>query len=320
VRKLILFAFASLLWVGGAADAATTTRLCTKEEAKQADSRLNKIASDADLQEKIIGRHAEFGLPRATGPVANERILIQDGYIMDHDDDLRTSLWVTYRLTKKDMADATGMGRVNCFRKDPRLAENAAAFPADYSEPRYDQGHLANDADLKDDLTDQLNSYVMSNMSPQECRFNRGIWLSLESLSRIWASKYGTIYITSGAIFDRNGDKVRDDDAMSRRMTSNSGKKRVAVPSHYYKIILRKDGSQFRSIAFLLKNTNTAHGIKWSDVRPDVENTLTTIEEIEDESDLKMFPDIDRSKIDQSAGGDGWSMDKNNANLEAGCS
>src|SRR5690349_21216006 len=90
----------------------------------------------------------------------------------------------------------------------------------------------------------------MSNMSPQECRFNRGIWLSLESLSRVWAIEYGTIYITSGAIFDRDDDKVRDNDAESRRMTSNAGKKRVAVPSHYYKIILRKDGESFRSIAF----------------------------------------------------------------------
>jgi endonuclease G, mitochondrial len=101
---------------------------------------------------------------------------------MSHDDDLRTALWVGYRLTAQDQTDAEGQDRVNCFRKDPRISFDSAATPADYREPRFDQGHMTNHADLKDELLDQINTYVLSNMSPQECKFNRGIWLSLESL------------------------------------------------------------------------------------------------------------------------------------------
>jgi len=218
-----------------------------------------------------------------------------------------------------DDEEAEGQQRVKRFRRDPRIPSNGGADPADYEEPRFDQGHMANDADLKDQLIDQLNTYLMSNMSPQECRFNRGIWLSLESLTRVWASKYGTIYVTSGAVFDRNNDSVRDDDADAVRMKSNSGKKRVAVPSQYYKVILRKDQTGFHSIAFLLDHTKKAHGVKWVDVRPDVEAAITTIEEIEDKSDLKLFSDIDRNEIVQSSDGDGWAMDKNASKLESGC-
>ena len=58
-----------------------------------------------------------------------------------------------------------------CFRQDPRLTSTETAILADYDEPIYDRGHLANDADLKDDLTEQINTYVLSNMSPQHCRF-----------------------------------------------------------------------------------------------------------------------------------------------------
>jgi DNA/RNA endonuclease G (NUC1) len=102
-------------------------------------------------------------------------------------------------------------------------------------------------------------------------------------------------------------------------MKSNSGHKRVAVPSQYYKVILRKDLDGFHSIAFLLDHTKKAHGVKWADVRPDVEDAITTIEEIEDKSDLKLFPDLDRDEIGQSPDGEGWAMDKNASNLESGC-
>lgn len=308
-----------LLFAVGMGSAHAATRSCTDEEEAKANERLQEIVDDANLQEKLIRQHLKFGIPTATGPVANERILVQDGYVTNHDDDLRTALWVGYRLTAEDQRNADGEDRVNCFRRDPRIPSKSAANPADYSEPRYDQGHLANDADLKDDLVDQINSYVMSNMSPQECRFNRGIWLSLESLTRVWASEYDTVYVTSGAIFDRDNDDVRDDDADAVLMKSNSGKKRVAVPSHYYKVILRKDGDEFRSIAFLLQHTRKAHGVKWSAVRPDVEDTITTIEEIEDKGDLTLFPDLDRSMIEQSSGGEDWVMDRNASNLESGC-
>lgn len=301
------------------AHAHAEARSCTEDEKADADARLLKISGDASLQNQLVEQHLKFGAPTPTGPVENDRMLVQDGYVMNHDDDLRTSTWVGYRLTAEDQENAEGQDRVNCFRRDPRIPSKSAANPADYKEPRFDQGHLTNDADLKDDLTDQINTYVMSNMSPQECRFNRGIWLSLESLTRVWATEYGTVYVTSGAIFDRDDDNNRDDDADAVLMKSNSGKKRVAVPSHYYKIILRQEGEEIHSVAFLLKHTRTAHGVKWSDVRPDVEKTLTTIEEIEDKSDLALFPDLDRNTLTQSSEGEGWVMDRNATNLESGC-
>lgn len=121
---------------------------------------------------------------------------------MLHDEDLRTSLWSSYALTKTDMDNTTGKPRVNCFRSDPRLKKAKSAAKSDYDEAIYDQGHMTNDADLKDDLLEQLNTYVLSNMSPQHCRFNRGIWLSLEHLTRAWAREYETVFITSVAIFD----------------------------------------------------------------------------------------------------------------------
>ena len=76
-------------------------------------------------------------------------MLVQEGFTLLHDDDLRTALWVSYRLFETDIEEgAEAEARVDCFRKDPRLTDGASK--SDYDEPIFDQGHMANDADMKD--------------------------------------------------------------------------------------------------------------------------------------------------------------------------
>lgn len=300
-------------------DAQAASRNCTADEKAGADIRLAEIGADKALKDKLIDWHLRFGVHKAAGPTDNEEMLVQGGYVMDHDSDLRTSLWVSYRLTAKNMIDAKGKQRVNCFRKDPRRGPANAAIISDYDEPRYDQGHMANDADLKYDLTEQLNSYILSNMSPQECRFNRGIWLSLEALTRAWATKYDTIYVTSGAIFDRDNNDARDADADAERMHSRNGKARVAVPSHYYKVLIRRDGDKFRSITFLLDHTNARHGTKWEQVRPHAEAAIKPVALIEKKAGLHLHPNLDRAKLIESQSGEEWDLSLGGSNLEGGC-
>jgi DNA/RNA endonuclease G (NUC1) len=237
--------------------------------------------------------------------------MYQGGYLLTHDPELRTAVWVSYRLDGDDIDNAAGQERVNCFRRDPRLENDEAATPTDYKEPTFDQGHMTNDADLKDDLLEQVNTYVMSNMSPQHCRFNRGIWLSLEHLTRIWANndQYGAILVTSGAVFDRDDVIGRDADDVATRMLSNNGNERVAVPSHYYKVILRQDEASWKSIAFLLPHTNTDHGTSWSDVKPDVIDTIVSISEVEELASLRLHPALNRSELTETILGSDWDFD-----------
>jgi len=305
--------------LGDCTAAEAATRTCTLDERALADARLLEIANDELLQSQLIHWHLPFGVPVATHPIDNERLLVQGGYVMDHDDDLRVAVWVGYRLTAKDRIDAKGKDRVNCFRRDPRIPTALTGDPSDYNEPRFDQGHMANDADLKDDLVEQLNSYVMSNIAPQECRLNRGIWLSLESLTRDWASMYDTIYVMSGAIFDRDGDSVRDDDSDAQRMESRNGLERVAVPSQFFKIIVRRDDEGYKSITFLIENTNDPHGATWVAVRPDILQAVSSIEQVEDLGDLILFPDLNRNRLIESFAGEGWAFESGDSNLENTC-
>ena len=219
--RLVVLSVPAMLLTMAAPDWAYS-RNCTVQEKESANARLLEIEDSPILQASLVKRHAPWGVHRSTGSVAGERVLHQDGYILSHDSDLRTALWVAYRLSRAEVEAGEGKDRVNCFRKDPRMTKAETATTTDYNEARFDQGHMANDRDMKDVLREQVNTYIMSNMSPQDDCFNRGIWLSLEHQVRRWARAYGEVYVTSGASFDRNGDGVRDADEEAERMKSRN--------------------------------------------------------------------------------------------------
>lgn len=217
-----------------ASQGAIAADLCSASEKAVADNALTLSASE---KAKALGEHLPWGAPRPQSPSANEVQLVQSDYVIQYDSGLRIPIW-----TADHVVDAAigKVDRSDCFRADPRLTKEAAASPADYDEPIFDQGHFTPSADVTKSRLSVHNSFLMSNMAPQFCQFNRGVWQILEGLTRLWAKEYGEVYVLSGSVFDRNGDGVRDPDDLTVRMTSRNRQQRVAVPSAFYKIIARK--------------------------------------------------------------------------------
>lgn len=226
------------------------TRKCTPRELKDGDKWL--WLSPADKQLSI-----ETQLPWGAPPEANETtnpLLVQRDYVIRYSTTLLVPLWSAEKLTWSKIGKVKG--RVECFRADPRIPAPLASLPSDYKEPIYDQGHSVPDADQDRTVRSVVNTYVMSNMSPQTCQFNRGIWQILEQVTRRWAKAYKTVYVLNGAVFDRDGDGVRDPDDQAVRMKSNNLKTRVAVPSAFYRIIARPElDGRVATIAILLPHT-----------------------------------------------------------------
>lgn len=239
----------SLLWgVAGGAQAADN---CTPAQAKAADKELWLSPTDQQLS---LSTHLPWGAPKEPASATNEHLLVQRDYVIDYDDDLRIPIWTAHRIVAKNLKS----GRTNCFRQDVRLRASVASSPTDYAEPIFDQGHMTPNGDQSMNLTATLNSFVMSNMTPQFCQFNRGVWQILEVLVRRWADEHGTIYVISGSVLDRDGDGARDPDSAAIRMKSNNKQKRVAIPSAFYKIIAFKnpDGS-LSTLTILLPHDQT---------------------------------------------------------------
>lgn len=224
----------------------------------QYDALLNLTAAQKKSAET---RHIPDGLPVPAAPVTHEHLLHQQDYVTWYDDDdLRVPLYVAYRLAKKNVT--TPRDRLNCFRPDPRLTTNAAAQWVDYDEPTFDQGHLAPNGDFTGTEAMMINTYLYSNMTPQQKVFNEHTWERLEALVRMWCNKRGDLFVITGAVFDKDGNGLRDADTDASRVPPLN---RVAIPTGFYKIIFNKHTlSADESIAILLPHDNAKHnGDAW---------------------------------------------------------
>jgi len=285
----VVFLFGLILSIAGLSgySAAAQSRNCTAEESATADKQLRLNKRDQQIS---IERHLPWGVPTATIPVDNEVLLVQRDYVINYDKDLLVPIWTAHRL------DAKGLGtidRVDCFRTDPRIDAPHASLKSDYAEPIFDQGHLSPNGDMSRALVPVLNSFLMSNMTPQYCQFNRGVWQMLESLVRLWVADKdrGTLYVITGSVFDRDNDGKRDPDASAKRMKSKNGKSRVAVPSHFYKILIHQRGDgAVETISFLLPHDQT--DLDGNEAFQYLEQHIRSVEEIQAVAGLQFFPKV----------------------------
>jgi len=166
------------------------------------------------------------------------RILFHKEYVLCYDLPRRVAKWAIYRLEAKDVVPGE---RLNAFRSDPRLPEDQNPACDDYRGSGYDRGHLVPRSDMNRSRYAVVNTFFLTNMSPQLPNVNQGAWARLEDLVRLWAKRYGAVHVISGTIFDDDDD--RRPDPVSWAEPTKEGAD-VRVPSHFYKIILREQGGE----------------------------------------------------------------------------
>lgn len=289
-RKTLFQSFASWVFTGLLVTfflcGATLSQTCTgcqvsQQKVANADALLHLDDSEKAEAE---ARHLLGGRPIPPADATNELMLHQLEWITWYDDDLRVPLWVAYELTRADAS--VQRTRKNCFRKDPRLPDDVASVCEDYEEPIFDRGHLVPSADLLRTELAMINSFVFSNMAPQHDRFNQGIWARLESKVRAWARVADGIYVVTGAVFDKDGDGQRDADEDADVVAPTN---RVAIPTHFYKIVLHVRPSGFiDTISILLPHLDQNVG----NTNNYLFKHITTIDEIEALTGIDFFPEL----------------------------
>ncbi|XP_065059538.1 venom phosphodiesterase CdcPDE-like isoform X2 [Rhopilema esculentum] len=202
--------------------------------------RKNLDLSNTEIQ-KALETHLPLGIPQG-GAGKQGCVLTQRHYVIGYSGYLHVPLWVAYKMTAKQLS--INIKRMDCFRRDLRLTRQQSAMCSDYSRSGYDRGHMAPSGDFNFDRFAAQDTYVLSNIVPQSRYFNRrpGLWYQAESVFRDWAMKYDSVYVISGSIFDADNDGFRDKDEQTKRWTHDK-KNGVAIPTHFYKIIVRCDVS-----------------------------------------------------------------------------
>jgi endonuclease G, mitochondrial len=201
--------------------------------------------------------------------VLNESILYQKSegvvlkhksYVIAYDTVMKTTLWASYILTRGMVLNQVTK-RTNNFKPDPLIPNSPK--PSDYQYSGYDQGHLVNAQDMRYDVISQHESFYMTNMLPQDPRFNRGIWKKLEAHGRKWAIERGELLIVSGALF--MGKPIK-----------HIGENKIPVPTHCYKIFY--DPLRQESISFIIKNAYTSSELSMFVVSIDMIENATRID------------------------------------------
>jgi len=89
----------------------------------------------------------------------------------------------------------------NEYREDIELPSEIRSTLDDYASSGYDRGHMCPGGDCNWDDEGRDETFLLSNMCPQNPNLNRGDWKEIEIACRKWAKQYDNIYIVCGPIF-----------------------------------------------------------------------------------------------------------------------
>lgn len=167
-------------------------------------------------------------------------ILRRAGYTTRYDPENKIPQWVAWRLTANHVTGPYKRAGQKFMEDEDVPAPRATHY--DYMQSGYDRGHMCPSGDCKWSERAQEQSFLLTNICPQNTNLNRGDWNELEQQCRAWAEKYGELYIVCGPIL------------MNRRH-KRIGKNKVTVPEAFFKVVLRMRPEPC-AIGFVCRNTN----------------------------------------------------------------
>lgn len=216
-------------------------------------------AGAAEADDKLVMQTSPKGTP--------EQILKRTGYVASYNKTTLLPNWVAWHLTAERTEGSAKRSGVD-FAEDTEVPEPRAT-DWDYYNSGYDRGHMCPAADNKWSKKAMEESFLFTNMCPQNGNLNRGDWNEMEMACRKWAKKYGDLYIVCGPILYKGKHKT-------------IGKNKVVVPEAFFKVVLRT-GDNPQAIGFIYKNTS---GNRSKD------SYVNTVDEVERITGIDFFPSL----------------------------
>jgi len=181
----------------------------------------------------------ETGYPVTTNA---DTVLTYAAFSLGYNEAHEQPAWVAYVLTREEVL-GDSVRRTDRFRADTLIRSGSAEL-SDYRGSGYDRGHLAPAADMRWSKQAMYESFLLSNMSPQEPSFNRGIWKRLEDKVRTWALEKESLYVVTGPVLNSMMDVIGEND--------------VGVPDSYFKVLVDLSPPDHDMVAFLLPHRGSS--------------------------------------------------------------
>ncbi|NER18224.1 DNA/RNA non-specific endonuclease [Spongiivirga citrea] len=231
-------------------------------EAYQKDSESEAVIQQGETVKRDTNTNY---LPTST----TGQIVHHEGYSLSYNEQHEQAEWVAYELKKKHLSQ--NEFKRPYFEVDPAVRSGAAHW-RNYKKSGYDRGHLCPAGDRRYSKDAFNETFLTSNISPQEHRFNSGIWNDLEKKTRYWAKRYDGVYVITGGILKGKMKTIGDED--------------VSVPNSFYKIIYDRSNSNPKMIAFLIPHKDSNKPLK---------EFVVTVDQIESLTGIDFFPEMENT-------------------------
>lgn len=216
--------------------------------------------------------------------VADFILLERAAYMLSYNPATRLPVWVAWHLTA-DHTDGAYKRDGLKFAEDEDVPEPRATN-MDYVNSGYDRGHICPSGDNRWSREAQVQSFLYTNCCPQLHNLNTGDWRELEEKCRVWAQRYGDIYIVSGPLLLNKKHKT-------------IGKNKIVVPEAFFKVVLCMRGKS-KAIGFIYRNEPT---------NKKMSSYVNTVDDVERITGLDFFaalPDDVERKVEATADLSDW--------------
>lgn len=244
-----------------------------------------KMAETADTlsPRRLLATHVVS--PAAGDAIVADFILLERAaYMLSYNPATRLPVWVAWHLTA-DHTDGAYKRDGLKFAEDEDVPEPRATN-MDYVNSGYDRGHICPSGDNRWSREAQVQSFLYTNCCPQLHNLNTGDWRELEEKCRVWAQRYGDIYIVSGPLLLNKKHKT-------------IGKNKIVVPEAFFKVVLCMRGKP-KAIGFIYRN---------EPANKKMTSYVNTVDDVERVTGLDFFPalpdDLER-KVEATADLGDW--------------
>ena len=215
---------------------------------------------------------SNIGYPIIPDTIPN---LLQERYCysVSYNKYTRQPNWVMWQLTEYHVMQRKE-GVWNDYREDEEMPLEIRATLEDYASSGYDRGHMCPGGDCNWDAEGRDETFLLSNMCPQNPNLNRGDWKEIEMACRKWAKQYGNIYIVCGPIFLKSQQHER------------IGPNQIPVPEAFFKVVLCSESPTPKGIGFICRNTD---GNRKKDFY------VNSIRQVERVTGYRFFPNLEDS-------------------------
>lgn len=171
------------------------------------------------------------------------------GYSVIYDAKNKVPLYTYERLTAKNLVKNADRSKI-LFSENSEVYKPFRSKLIDYQNSGFDRGHMAAAANQRFDQKCLEETFLLTNICPQNSVLNRGLWFKIEQYARGHVKAKSQVEIISGPLF--LAQSIGGKSCVKYELI---GKNQVAVPTHFFKIIYIKDKESSNLICYLVPNS-----------------------------------------------------------------